>query len=138
VTAVDVDLAANLVEFLGLTSAVGPSPDRTLRFRLGVLYPYSAALRRVYDEYVDVVAHFPDAAPLLVGEAPLASFALRAGDDASAALARYLAAVDGLHSSTAFASHATDVGVDQAHVSVQDAITRALVRSSDGHEGDPT
>jgi hypothetical protein len=138
VTDVDVDLAANLVEFLGLTSAVGPSPDRALRFRLGVLYPYSAALRQVYDEYVAVTAHFPDAAPLLVGEAPLASFALRAGDDASAALARYVAAVGGLHSRTAFASRATDVGVDQAQTSVQDAITRALARRRDEQGAEAT
>jgi hypothetical protein len=129
VTDVDLALATNLIEFLGLTSAVDGSPERTLSFPLGVLYPYSGDLRRVYDQYIAVADEFPDAEPLLVGQPPGASFALREGDAASDALDRYMAAVDGLHDRTAFASRTTDAGVGRAQFSVRDAITRAKRRS---------
>jgi hypothetical protein len=121
----DVAVAERLVEFLGLKAAVGPTGERALRFRNGVLYPYSGDLRDVYDEYVAVASEFSDAEPLLVGDAPRGSFVLRVGDGASHALGRYVAAVDGLHRRTAFASRATDTGVDRAKTSVRDAITRA-------------
>jgi hypothetical protein len=124
-TDVDVGVARSLVEFLGLTEAVGPSPERALAFRLGVLYPYSSDLRRVYEQYVEVAASFPAAEPLLVGERPPAGLVLREGDAASAALDDYVAAIDGLHDRTAFASPLTDAGVDRAHASVRDAISRA-------------
>jgi hypothetical protein len=122
---VDVAMAQTLVAFLGLGAVVGPSPDRVLLFRLGVLYPYSAALRRVYDCYADVAATFPDATPLLVGAAPDRAVALQVGDGATVALERYINALVGLHDRTAFASPSTDVSVDLARAAVQDAVTRA-------------
>ena len=130
---VDVGMAQTLVAFLGLGAAVGPSPDRALLFRLGVLYPYSPALRRVYDCYAEVASTFPDATPLLVGAAPTRAVALQVGDGATVALERYVSALVGLHDRTAFASPATDVGVDVARAAVQDAVTRA--RSEPAHAG---
>ena len=124
----DTSIAAGLVEFLGLTSAVGPPPERALVFRLGVLYPYSDDLRRVYDRYIAVAGRFPDAEPLLVGGVPGPSLSLREGDDASAALDRYAAAIGVLHARTGFASLAIDTGVEHAHASVHQAIARAKDR----------
>ncbi|MDQ1372820.1 MAG: hypothetical protein QOJ09_158 [Actinomycetota bacterium] len=124
-TDVDVGVARRMVEFLGLTAAVGPSAERALAFRLGVLYPYSSDLRRVYDQYVEVAASYPDAEPLLVGERPRAPLVLRDGDATSAALDDYVAALHALHDRTAFASPSTDAGVDHAHTSVRDAISSA-------------
>jgi hypothetical protein len=124
-TDVDSTLAKNLVEFLGLTAAVGPAPERSLAFRLGVLYPYSGDLRRVYDSYVAVAAEFPDAAPLLVGRRARPLFELRDGDGASVALDRYVAAVDALRDRTGFASSSADSSVEHASTAVSDAIARA-------------
>jgi len=129
-TDLDVARARTLVDFLGLTSSVGPSVERSLSFRLGVLYPYSADLRRVYESYVAVSTAFPDAEPLLVGDRPDAGVTLPVGAPMTAALADYLAAVALLHDRTAFASPATDASVEHAHASVRSAIARVTTTAA--------
>jgi hypothetical protein len=126
-TDLDVARAKTLVGFLGLTSVVGPSDQRALSFRLGVLYPYSADLRRVYDSYVEVITAAPDAEPLLVGDPPRVALDVPVGP-----LADYVAALAMLHDRTAFASPVTDASVEHAHASVRGAVARATQAAAVG------
>jgi hypothetical protein len=113
-----------LVEFLGLTGFVD---DRTgpTSFPLGVLYPYSADLRRVCDRYAEVVAAFPATVPLLVGTAPRTG---RSGLDeppAADAVARYLSAIKTLQGRIDFAPGGVGIAVGQAYRQASKAVKQA-------------
>ena len=121
---VDPDVAVELVAFLGLTGRTGPAADRALNFRNGVLYPYTADLRRVYDRYVDVTEACPAAAPILLGRRPSTPIAFDGDDDVVlGTLTRYLAAVEELHRRTDFAGRDEVVGA--AGTAVRAAISQA-------------
>jgi len=123
-TRVDGSSAQELVRFLGLADVVEPAAGRALFFPLGVFYPYSHDLRRVYDRFVDVAVSFPEARPLLVGELPEDPFIVSQEDGLGLALGRYLAAIKHLYSRTAFGADPTGPGVARAYAAVTDAITR--------------
>jgi hypothetical protein len=124
VTLVDAATAEELVHFLGLEGVADPAAGRTLSFPLGVLYPYSADLRRVYDQYLAVAVAFPDSAPLLVGQLPSDGSQLLDAAGLAAALDGYLLSIEQLHARTAFAPGPIGAAVERAYGEVADAISR--------------
>jgi len=113
-----------LVEFLGLTDFVD---DRTgpPSFPLGVLYPYSADLRRVCDRYAEAVAADPATMPLLLGRAPHTA---RSGLDEAAsanAVARYLSAIKTLQGRIDFAPGGVGIAVGGAYREAAKAVKAA-------------
>jgi hypothetical protein len=113
-----------LIEFLGLADFADETAEWT-SFPLGVLYPYSADLRRVCDRYAEAVAAFPATRPLLVGIAPRTG---RSGLDepgAAGAVARYLASIKTLQGRIDFAPGGVGIAVGLAYREATKAVRQA-------------
>jgi len=91
--------AGEVVHLLGLTGSA-QVVDGEASFPLGLLYPYTKALRRVCASYDALCLDFPDTPSRLAGQAAQA----RAPEQGRAtAVAAFLASVASLHSQIAFA-----------------------------------
>jgi len=121
--ALDTDFRT-LVEFLGLADFVDGAFDLT-SFPLGVLYPYSADLRRVCDRYADAAAAFPATKPLLVGTAPHSGHSGLDQPGASDAVARYLSAIKILQGRIDFAPGGVGIAVGRAYRDATKAVKQA-------------
>src|SRR5271169_705054 len=91
-----------LIEFLGLAGFMDDTVASPA-FPLGVLYPYSADLRRVCDRYAEAVAAFPATRPLLVGVPPRSGPSGLDQPGAANAVARYLSSIKTLKGRIDFA-----------------------------------
>ena len=113
-----------LIEFLGLTDFVDDTAGWTA-FPLGVLYPYSADLRRVCDRYADAVAAFPATRPLLVGIAPRTGHSGLDQGGAADAVDRYLSSIKTLQGRVDFAPGGVGIALGRAYRDVTKAVKQA-------------
>ena len=113
-----------LIEFLGLADFVDGRAEWT-SFPLGVLYPYSADLRRVCDRYAETVGAFPATGPLLVGSAPRTGQSGLDEPGAADAVARYLSSIKTLQGRIDFAPGGVGIAVGQAYREATKAVKQA-------------
>jgi hypothetical protein len=111
-----------VVRFLGLSELVETAGGDQASFPLGVLYPYSPDLQRVCARFDAVLGECPDAAPMLLGEAPGEVRAL--SSEQLKAVTSYLESIATLYSRIAFAPGPAGVSVGTAHKLATDAIAR--------------
>jgi hypothetical protein len=100
-----------LIEFLGLTDFVDHTAERP-SFPLGVLYPYTADLRRVCDRYTEVAEAFPAIVPLLLGAS---SHAALVEEAAVEGVSRYLSSIKVLKGRIDFAPGGVGLAVGEAY-----------------------
>jgi hypothetical protein len=100
-----------LIEFLGLSDFVDPTAERP-SFPLGVLYPYTADLRRVCDRYTEVSEAFPAIVPLLLGSAGHGAMVEEAAGDG---VSRYLSSIKALKGRIDFAPGGVGLAVGEAY-----------------------
>ncbi len=113
-----------LVEFLGLSDFVDPTTAQ-VSFPLGVLYPYTADLRRVCDRFADASAAFPAVTPLLLGRLPRPGEGGLDEPGEATAVSRYLAAVKILKGRIDFAPGGVGIAVGQAYSEATKAVKAA-------------
>jgi hypothetical protein len=114
-----------LIEFLGLADFVDGTADWTA-FPLGVLYPYSADLRRVCDRYADAVVAYPATGPLLVGIVPRHGHSGLDQPGAADAVARYLASIKTLQGRVDFAPGGVGIAIGRAYRDATKAVKQAV------------
>jgi hypothetical protein len=102
---------APLIEFLGLTDFVDHTTERP-SFPLGVLYPYTADLRRVCDRYTEVSEAFPATVPLLLGASSHGAVVDEAAGDG---VSRYLSSIKTLKGRIDFAPGGVGLAVGEAY-----------------------